>query len=184
MQELEVLKQELGSMISQPDSPERFSTAITALAVTLMRIFSLEDTELAIFLSNAEKTFLSFAYPPYLVDAGIIPVTSADAVVAQIFRMGRPVMENNFMQQKHLSIFETVKAPGKTIYPICKMLGVPLGEGTERIGVIELSRRAASYAEAGPDFTAMDLERLKQLTRELTPYLIKLMPQDFRGKLS
>lgn len=184
MQELEALKIELGNMIAQPDSPERFSQAIASLAATLMRIFSLEDTEVAVFLGNAEKTFLSFAYPPYLVDAGIIPVTSADAVVAQIFRMGRPVIENNFMQQKHLSIFETVKAPGKTIHPICKLLGVLLGEGSERIGVIQLSRRAPSYADAGPDFTPMDLERLKQVARETAPYLVKLMPPDFRGKLS
>ena len=184
MQEIEVLKQELGGMMSMPDSPERFTGMINALAGALRRMFSLDETELAIFLSNAEKTFLSFAYPPYLVDAGIIPVTSADAVVSQIFRMGRPVMENNFMQQKHLSIFETVKVPGKTIHPICKMLGVSLGEGTERIGVIELSRRAPSYSEAGPDFSTMDMERLKQALREVTPYLIKLIPADFRGRLS
>ncbi|MDY0297060.1 MAG: GAF domain-containing protein [Acidobacteriota bacterium] len=184
MQDLETLKQELGNMAAQPDSPERFSQAVHSLASALMRIFALEDTEVAIFLSNSEKTFLSFAYPPYLVDAGIIPVTSADAVVAQIFRMGRPVIENNFMQQKHLSIFETVKAPGKTINPICKMLGVLLGEGTERIGVIQLSRRAPSFMDAGPDFSPMDLERLKQVAREVTPYLIRLIPHDFRGKLS
>ena len=184
MQELEELKRELGNLNAQPDSPERFSQAVASLAATLMRLFSLEDTEVAVFLSNAEKTFLSFAYPPYLVDAGIIPVTSADAVVAQIFRMGRPVIENNFMQQKHLSIFETVKAPGKTIHPICKMIGVSLGEGGERIGVIQLSRRAPSFADAGPDFTPTDLERLKQVALEITPYLVRLVPPDFRGKLS
>ena len=183
MQALDALKNELGELLLQPESPDRFNRAIEAIAGALMSEFSLSDTEIAIFLSNREKNFLSFAYPPYLVDAGIIPVNSSDAVASQIFRTGRPVIENNFLQQKHLSVFETVKSPGKTIHPICKMIGVVLGEDEERVGVIEVSRRSPSFYEAGPDFTARNLEHLKTISREITPNFVKLMPADFRGKL-
>ena len=183
MQALDALKNEMGEMLLLPESPERFNRVIEAIAGTLMGEFSLNDTEIAIFLSNREKNFLSFAYPPYLVDAGIIPVNSSDAVVSQIFRTGRPLIENNFLQQKHLSIFETVKAPGKTIHPICKIMGVVLGEEEERVGVIEVSRRSQSFYEAGPDFTPGNLEKLKEISREIAPYFVKLIPSDFRGKL-
>lgn len=144
----------------------------------------LEEHEVAIFLTNKEKTVLSFACPDYLVDSGMIPVSSTEAFTASIYRTGRGVIENNFQQQKHLSIFEIIRTPDDKVKPVWKMMGALIAAGEEKVGVVEISRRSVSPAEAGEDFTDSELRFLEATATKLAPFIRRAMPENFRGKIT
>jgi hypothetical protein len=185
MPDISFTVEKLREITRQEQSPEElFSPVIQEIAQFYMEVFDLEDTEVAIFLCNEEKSILSFAYPEHLVDAGMIPVSSSEAVVSMIFRTQRSFIDNNFSQQKHLSIFEQIRIPGKKSLPIWKLMGTLITLIDDNIGVIELSRRSQSYAEAGRDFTNEDIEFLKMTLIQLAPFIRKVMPKDFKGKLT
>jgi len=105
------------------DAKERFKTVINEIAAFYTDSLSLNEHEVGIFLADKEKAVLSFACPEYLVNAGMIPVTSTEAFTASIFRTGRGIIENNIQQQKHLSLFEIIRTPEGKIKLIWKMLG-------------------------------------------------------------
>ncbi len=143
----------------------------------------LDENEVAILLANDEKTILSFAYPEYLINAGMIPINSTEAIAANVFRTGRGFIENNLQQQKHLSIFQIIKTPDQKIKLIWKMAGCLISFGDEKLGVLEVSRRAVTFSEAGPDFGFSDLEFMEKGISKLAPLLKKVLPGNFRGKL-
>ncbi|MCI0470900.1 MAG: hypothetical protein L0Y73_04520 [Candidatus Aminicenantes bacterium] len=173
------------SMIVQDDNRDgAFRDTIQEIANFYMENFGLQDEEVAIFLTNNEKTILSFAYPGYLVDAGMIPVGSTEATAASIYRRGIGVIENNFQQQKHLSIFEIIRTPDNKIKPLWKMMGTLIAAEGEKIGVIEISRRAESNAEAGDDFSEEDLQFLMATITKLAPYIRIVLPPNFRGRVT
>lgn len=185
MPDINFTVQKLREIANREEEPEEiFSSIIQEIATFYIEAFNLQDTEVAIFLSNEEKSILSFAYPEHLVNAGMIPVSSSDAIVSMIFRTQRSFIDNNFAQQKHLSIFEQIKAPGKTSLPIWKLMGTLITLIDDNIGVIELSRRAPTFAEAGRDFTDEDVDFLKMTMIQLAPFIRKVMPRDFRGRLT
>lgn len=144
----------------------------------------LGEHEVAIFLTNKEKTVLSFACPHYLVDSGMIPVSSTEAYSASIYRTGRSVLENNFQQQKHLSIFEIIRTPDSKVKPIWKMMGALIATPEEKVGVIEISRRSAKPEDAGEDFADSELRFLEATATKFAPYIRRAMPENFRGKIT
>ena len=135
-------------------------------------------------MANDEKTVLSFAAPEYLVNSGIIPVSSTDAYIASIFRRGSSLIENNLQQQKHLSIFEIIRTPEDELRPIWKMMGTLIFFEKEKLGVIEISRRSNKQEDAGEDFMESDLMFLENTMKKLAPYLKRAMPPNFRGKIT
>ena len=146
--------------------------------------FGLRPIEVAILLASADASVLSFAAPAYLVDSGMIPVSSHEAVVSEIFRKGKALVENNIQQQKHLVIFEMIPTPDKKVLPIWKMMGAVLpGTGGRHVGVIELSRRGESFQESGDDFTEEQLEHLTEMAQKVGPIIQKVMPEDYKGKV-
>lgn len=184
MTDVNFVVEQLRSLTSSADDPESiFFEVIKEIASFYCDVFNLRPIEVAIFLCNDEKTILSFAHPNHLVNAGLIPVSSSEAIVSQIFRTRRSYIDNNFSQQKHLSIFEMVPVPGGQNEPIWKMMGTLITLIDDNIGVIELSRRATSMGEAGRDFTTEDLEFLKMTMIQLAPFIRRVMPTNFRGKL-
>lgn len=142
------------------------------------------EDEVAIFLIDKDKTMLSFACPKYLVNSGMIPVSSTDAIVANIFRTGNPAIVNSFSQQKHLSVFEIIKTPDGKIKPIWKMIGCLISVDNDKIGVIEVSRRGVNFSEAGEDFTHDNLNFLRTTIDQLAPFIKKVVPKDYKGKIS
>ena len=146
--------------------------------------FFLEDYEVAIFLTNDEKTVMSFACPKYLVNSGMIPVSSTEALTSTIYRTGRGIIDNNLPQQKHLSIFEIIRTPEGHIKPIWKMIAALMTVEDDKIGVIEISRRGAKSEDVGEDFSESDLLFLQKTIKILAPYIKKVMPKNFRGKVT
>lgn len=184
MKDLNDLIGKLSIIVQEEDKETAFKNTIQEIADFYKENLGLLDEEVAIFLTNDEKTILSFAYPRYLVDAGMIPVGSTEAAAASIYRRGIGVIENNFQQQKHLSIFEIIRTPDNKIKPLWKMMGTLIAAEGEKIGVIEISRRSENQLEAGEDFTEEDLQFLMATVTKLAPYIKIVLPANFRGKVT
>jgi len=134
-------------------------------------------------LLDKTKSVLSFAYPEFLVDSGLLPVTSPDAFASQIYRSGKGAIENVFSQQKHLRLFEYVKNPDNTRKPICKIMASLIMYGEEKIGIIELSRKGFSPHESGDDFTLENLHFVEATMEKMVPFIKQVMPEDYKGKI-
>ena len=165
-------------------SETAFQTTINDIAKFYCDNFELENDEVAVLLSDKDNMVMSFAYPEHLVNAGMIPVSSPDAFAARVFKMNRGMIENNFNQMKHLHLFEYIKGPGEKVRRIWKMMSTIIRAGDQKFGIIELSRKGDSADDAGEDFSPENLEFLEASMAEISPYLFKVLPGDFRGKLS
>ena len=184
MKDLNELIGTLAVETAKEDKGLAFKKVIHEIELFYKENFFLDDYEVAIFLTNEEKTVLSFACPDYLVNSGMIPVSSTEAFNAAIFRTGRGIIENNLQQQKHLLIFEIIRTPGDKIMPVWKMIGTLIAVGEDKLGVIEISRRSENMAEAGEDFTESDLMFLENTIKKLAPFIQRVMPKNFRGKIT
>lgn len=183
MRDLGALIAKLEADIVSEKHEDAFRIVINDIAAYFYENLKLDTNEVAILLANDEKTILSFAFPEYLVNAGMIPVNSTEAIAANVFRTGRAFIENNLQQQKHLSIFQIIRTPDQKIKLIWKMAGCLISLGNEKIGVLELSRRAVNFSEAGPDFSFKELDFMEKSAAKLAPILKKVLPNNFRGKL-
>jgi predicted transcriptional regulator len=70
-----------------------------------------------------------------------------------------------------------VRADTLTASAIQKIISAPILADGKVIGVIQVSRKAASLAEAGPDFTAVELGKLLALCKPLGK-LLQLVTKD------
>jgi len=172
------LKIELGK--ASPE--ERFQMAVDAVADFYMASFGISKNEVALLFTNKQKTVLSFAHPPYLINAGMIPVNLSEAIASRIYRTGRGFIDNNLQQQRHLFIFESIKTPENKIMPIWKMIASRISHGEEHLGIIEISKRSISFSEAGEDFTPADLQFLEESIKKVAPILKEVLPEEFRGQ--
>lgn len=184
MKDLNELIGKLGMIVQEEDKDAAFAKLIQETADFYKETMHLLDEEIAIFLTNDEKTILSFAYPQYLIDAGMIPIGSTEATAASIYRRGIGVIENNFQQQKHLSIFEIIRTPDGKLKPLWKMMGTLIAAEGEKIGVVEISRRGENQLESGADFTEEDLQFLMATITKIAPYIKMVLPSNFRGKVT
>lgn len=184
MKDLNELIGTLAVVSAKEDRDLAFKNVIHEIELFYKENFFLNDYEVAIFLANEEKTVLSFACPDYLVNSGMIPVSSTEAFTSAIFRTGRGIIENNFQQQKHLQIFEIIRTPEDKIMPIWKMIGALIAVGGDKLGVIEISRRADDPGDAGEDFTESDLMFLENTIKKLAPFIQRVKPKNFRGKIT
>jgi hypothetical protein len=184
MRDLGALIAKLEADVVGESQEKAFQTVLGDIAAFYYQNLKLDENEVAILLANDDRTILSFAYPDYLVNAGMIPTNSTEAIAANVFRTGRAFIENNLQQQKHLSIFQIIKTPDHKIKLIWKMAGCLIAVGDEKLGVLEVSRRAVNFSEAGPDFGFNDLEFMEKSIAKLAPLLSKVLPGNFRGKLT
>ncbi len=176
---METLKHEVAN-----NSPDKaFKIILTEMTKYYIENLNLDDDEVAILLIDKDKTILSFCQPEYLINSGMIPISSNEAIVSEIFKKGIDYIENNFQQQKHLNIFETIRTPDNEIKPIWKMIASIFDDGEERLGVIELSRRAVLKKMTGADFTQDDLTLLKESQEKFASLLKNVRPDNFRGEL-
>ncbi len=184
MKELSELIGTLAVEVAKENKEEAFKNVIREIEVFYTENFHLNDYEVAIFLTNDEKTVLSFACPQYLVNSGMIPVSSTEAFSASIYRTGRGLLENNVQLHKHLSIFEIIRTPDDKIKPVWKMIGALIAVEDDKIGVIEISRRAVTQPDADEDFTESDLKFLVNTIDKLAPFIKKVLPRNFVGKVT
>jgi len=184
MRDINELIAKLRIEIGKEDREEAFKSVIREIEVFYTENYFLNEYEVGIFLANDEKTVLSFACPEYLVNSGMIPISSTEAFTASIFRNGRGVIENSLNQQKHLAIFEVIRTPEGKILPIYKMLGALIAVEGDKLGVIEISRRSGNPADQGEDFSDRDLQFLEKTIQILAPYIKRVLPPNFRGSVT
>ncbi|HLP58215.1 MAG TPA: hypothetical protein VK186_05260, partial [Candidatus Deferrimicrobium sp.] len=82
MKDLNELIGTLAVEIAKENKDEAFKKVIRAIELFYTENFFLDKYEVSIFLTNDEKTVLSFACPEYLVNSGMIPVSSTEAFAA------------------------------------------------------------------------------------------------------
>jgi hypothetical protein len=184
MKDINLLIEKFKMNTSGGYSDAAFKAVINDIAKFYCDNFDLEADEVGILITDKDNMVMSFAYPSHLVNAGMIPVTSPDAFAARVYKMNRGMIENNFNQMKHLHLFEYIKGPDEKVRRIWKMMSAIIRVDDIKFGIIELSRKGDSIDEAGEDFTPENLVFLEASIAEIAPYLRKVLPGDFRGKLS
>ena len=138
---------------------------------SIAKIFEVRQTEVAL-LQTAGR-LLKFLYPAVLKAAGAIPLSSS-AVAARTARTKRAELFNSFTRVKHSSVFEVVPLgqAGAATEFIQKLMSAPiLNDAGDVVGVIQVSRKAHSPAQAGPDFTSEDLTKLKSVSHAVSKLL-------------
>lgn len=184
MKELAELIMKMQMICSREKSEENFSELISHIVDFYIDNLKVSKNEVAILLVNEEKTVLSFAAPEYLINSGLIPVTSTEAVASAIFRQGESLIDNNFHAKKHLALFEIIRTPDQQVLTIWKIMVALVSVQNEKLGIIEISRRVKTEEKAGDDFTGRELSFLEETIKQIAPFIKKGMPENFRGKLS
>jgi GAF domain-containing protein len=136
-------------------------------------IFQVRPSEVA--LLELRGKLLHFLFPAELRTAGAIPVSSS-AVAARTAQTKRAEVFNNFTQVNHFSVFELVKIgdSGLDDQVIQKLMSAPILNRTQKVlGVIQVSRKGARPAIAGPDFTPADLRKLESVARFVAKFMAK-----------
>ncbi len=188
MADLSILLEKLKIIKAQKKNDDDFFQATGLIARFFEETFNVDEDEVAILLTDKEKVFLSFAHPPYLINSGVISVSSPDAFAAYVYKNEQAYIENNFFQQKHLHLFEFVKPPAQKPRPIWKIMAAVLvdpakNDKQKKYGVVEISRKGTKFEEAGPDFSVEDLEILKNALNFIAPIYAAIIPENFKGRI-
>ncbi len=160
--EMERLVNALGA--EQGDASQ---VSLSTVAGKIAKNLGVRNEEVAILAVSARWRHLHFLVPEALKKVGFVPLSSNSALAARTARDSRPEIENNFAAAKHATVFEGVKITGETAEAIQKMISAPILLDDKVIGVIQVSRKGATAASAGPDFTAEDLGKILALCKPL-----------------
>jgi hypothetical protein len=164
---------ELGSLVDTMESgggpPD--SDSLNNVARILAKLFGVDMDEVAILKLVPRYKSLKFVIPEKLNPVGTIPLTSTTALAARTARERKAELVNNFSSARHANVFEAVplgRDPGELIQ---KIMSAPILDGTRVQGVVQISRKAKSPAQAGADFTPSDLRTLTSLAPMLERFL-------------
>jgi len=160
--ELEMLA---NHMLSETSGNQQLS--IPALAERIAKDLQVKPDEVAILAISEKHKSLNFLVPEALRNVGSIPLSSTSALAARTARESRSDMQNNFSTVRHVTVFEGLKADTLSAAAIQKIISAPILFEGKVIGVIQISRKAASVVAAGPDFTAGDLGRVLAICKPL-----------------
>lgn len=141
--------------------------SITKLADRIANTLHVKSDEVAILGVSEKWRHLYFLVPQALRDVGHIPLSSTSALAARTVRDSRPEIVNNFSTVRHASVFEGVKAETLNAAAIQRIISAPILADGKVIGVIQISRKAATVSEAGPEFSADDLGKLLAICKPL-----------------
>jgi hypothetical protein len=174
-----LLHEFLGQIMSLVTDLERLAHALrdtesaqpivwSSVAERIAKGLGVKADEVGILGLSSKWRHLHFLAPEALKNVGFIPLTSNSALAARTARDSRPEIDNNFASARHATVFEGVKTsggePGDAIQ---KIMSAPILAGDKVIGVIQISRKGANAATAGPDFTPADLGKVLALTKPL-----------------
>ena len=169
--ELELLA---NRMTSEDAGNEQLS--IPALAERIAKNLNVKSDEVAILAVSDRRRSLHFLVPEALRNVGSIPLSSTSALAARTARESRPDIVNNFPAMRHATVFEGVKADSLNATAIQKIISAPILCEGKVIGVIQISRKGATPAEAGPDFSADDLGKLLAICKPLGKLMRHIAP--------
>jgi len=140
---------------------------LPAMAEKIAKSLGVRTDEVAILVVSRRWRHLHFLVPQALKNVGFIPLSSTSALAARTVRDDRPEINNNFSAVRHATVFEGVKAETTTGETIQKIMSAPILCEEKVVGVMQISRKGPTIAEAGPDFTAEDLGKVMALCRPL-----------------
>jgi hypothetical protein len=160
---------ELERLASTLGAEEQTSQQIpfTSVAERIAKSVGVKPDEVAILAVSTRWRHLHFLAPEALKNVGFIPLSSNSALAARTARESRPDIINNFAKVRHASVFEGVKVGLEAAEAIQKIISAPILADGKIVGVIQISRKGASAATSGPDFTADELGRVLALCRPL-----------------
>jgi hypothetical protein len=141
--------------------------SLVSVAEKIAKTLSVRKDEVAIMGVSTRWRHLHFLVPEALKNVGFIPLSSNSALAARTARDSRPEIENNFVAIRHANVFEGVKITAEAAESIQKIVSAPILAEGKVIGVIQISRKGATSASAGPDFTADDLGKLLAVCKPL-----------------
>ena len=164
---------DLGSLITTIENsgvaPD--SEFMTTLAKMLAKLFGVDSDEVAILKLIPKYKSLKFVIPEKLTLVGTIPLTSTTALAARTARERKAEVVNNFSTARHANVFEAVPLGRDPNELIQKIMSAPILDGTRVHGVVQISRKARTLAQAGADFTQRDLRILVSLSPTLDRFL-------------
>jgi len=164
---------ELGSLVNTMESngvaPD--SDTLDNVARLLAKLFGVDKDEVAILKLVPKYKSLKFVIPEKLSPVGTIPLTSTTALAARTARERKPEVVNNFSTARHANVFEAVPLGRDPNELIQKIMSAPILDGVRVHGVVQISRKARSLAQAGADFTQRDLRILVSLSPTLDRFL-------------
>jgi GAF domain-containing protein len=139
----------------------------------ISRAYSVAAHEVAILGLTTDGRSLRFLAPENLRQVGQIPLSSGNALAARTVRDKRGEILNHFYALPHASVFEGVPiAEQQRGEPIQKIMSTPIMSGNQVIGVLQVSRKGRTAADAGPDFTDLQLRELKTISDALASYIV------------
>jgi len=172
----------LSAMVAQkdrvPDRRELLMDMSDMIVKSVSQAFACKPDEVAILLLTHDGGQLRFIAPRKFMELGTIPVTKRDSIATSVLTRRSGDVINNVPQVKHVSFFESVKIRDKPS-PIQKMISTPLLTQAGPIGVVQISRKGNTPAEAGPDFGPADLKKAQDIFRVIAPLLAEARPPDF-----
>ena len=157
------------------DKKERFSAIVKIIADYYINYYKVNDDEFALFFSNELKTTLKFYYHFYLANSDEIPVNSSKPIVSRIFRSGVSYLDNDLLDKERLFQYEFIKNYDDEAKLIWKMIGCPIFFNKKKLGVVQVTRKRASYSDIGKDFSKEDLYFLELSVKEFSPYFDKII---------
>jgi hypothetical protein len=179
MQELqEILSAMAGQRDKVPNRHELLLDMGDRVVKTVSQEFSCKVDEVAILLLSVDGRHLRFVAPRRFAELGSIPLTKRDSIAVGVLARKAGEVMNNVPMVKHVSFFESIKLRDKPA-PIQKMVTTPILMRGQAIGVAQVSRKGETAREAGPDFTAADLQHAQQIFDAVGPYLYAARPQDY-----
>jgi GAF domain-containing protein len=141
--------------------------SISTLAGGIAKDLHVKSDEVAILAISERQRHLYFLVPEALRNVGQIPLSSTSALAVRTVRDSRSEIINNFANVRHASVFEGAKAESLNSSAIQKIISAPILADGKIIGVIQISRKAATIPEAGPDFTSDDLGKIQAICKPL-----------------
>jgi hypothetical protein len=147
------------------------SDSLNHIASILAKLFGVDLDEVAILKLVPKYRSLKFVIPEKLNPVGTIPLTSTTALAARTARERKPELVNNFSSARHANVFEAVPLGRDPSELIQKIMSAPIMDGSGVQGVVQISRKAKSPADAGADFTTADLRMLTSLSPTLDRFL-------------
>ena len=142
-------------------------------AELISKHFSVKPHEVAILGFTPDERFLRFLTPDGLRPVGRIPLSSTTSLAVRTARDCRAEIINHFSVVPHASVFEGVPVnDSQRTEAIQKIMSSPVVVDKKVVGVAQVSRKGSSAAEAGPDFTPVQLRDLKAIAEILAPCIV------------
>src|SRR5258705_4212917 len=134
--------------------------SLASVAEKIAKNLGVRTEEVANLGVSTRWRHLHFLVPQALKNVGFIPMSSTSALAARTARESRPEINNNFSSVRHATVFEGLKAATTTGESIQKIVSAPILCEGKVVGVMQISRKGATAAKAGGDFTSEDLGKV------------------------